>query len=525
MHCEPPVRADNRRGALLSALRTAWIAAASGAMLGLALPHSALSIETAKFPAPPTEEQRPEPKHLIPSATDATVHLSEHGEDVLSVIEMELGKSVYVRTQQRVKRVSVGHPDTLDVVVLGANEIQLVPKLAGVTNVVLWTNAGRPIAAIDVQIGAAFSQLESQLRRALSEPGIRVTNAGGAIVLKGSVSSEAAASEAIKIARAFLGSDDQERLVNLIRVGGHHQVMLKVVVAEMNRAVTRKFGTNFSAIIETGGNTIGIDSFIGGLTSLDDNGDLLLNAVNLAATFSGFGSLDFLAVFLDALDERGLSKILAEPTLVARSGETASFLVGGEVPIPITQGGATAGSITVEFKPFGIGLAFTPTVLSEDRIHLNVKPEVSEPDLSLGTEISGTVVPAFRTRRAETAVELADGQSFAVAGLLSESVRGLRDQYPLLGSIPVLGALFRSAEWRKQETELVILVTPHLVKPLGPGPHPLPTNNYIEPNMAEFYLLGRLEGLPPEEETDERSSGLIGDVGYRVSPDSYWSQN
>lgn len=525
MNCERPCRADDRRGELLPAFRAAWIGAASAALLAFALAPAAVAIETATFPAPDATLAQPEPKRLIPSATDATVHLSESGEDVLSVIEMELGKSVYLKTQARVKRVSVGHPDTLDVVVLGSNEIQLVPKLTGLTNVVLWTDAGRPIAAIDVQIGAAYSQLENQLRRALSEPGIQVTSAGSAIVLKGTVGNEAAAAEAANMARAYLGDDAKDRFVNLLRVGGYHQVQLKVVVAEMSRTVTRKFGTNFSTLIEKDGRDFLLDTFIGGLTQLDDQGQTILNSVNIAGSMTNIGGLKFLAIFMDALDERGLSKVLAEPTLVARSGETAHFLVGGEVPIPITQGGATAGSITIEFKEFGIGLGFTPTVLGDDRIHVMVKPEVSEPDLTLGTEVSGTIVPAFRTRRAETAVELADGQSFAIAGLLSDSVRGISGKYPVLGSIPVIGALFRSSEWQREETELVILVTPQLVKPLGPGPHPLPTNNYIEPNMAEFYLLGRLEGLPPAEETDERSSGLIGDVGYRVSSDSYWSQN
>jgi pilus assembly protein CpaC len=525
MHCERPERADDRRGALLSAFRSVWIAAVSAALLGFVLPPAAFAIETATFPANDPAPERPQPKLLILSATDATIHLSENGEDVLSVIEMELGKSVYLKTQVRVKRVSVGNPETLDVVVLGANEIQLVPKVTGVTNVVLWTDAGRPIAAIDVQIGAAYSQLESQLRLALSEPGIEVSNAGSAIVLKGAVSSEAAAAEAVNMTRAYLGEDSTDRLVNLVKVGGHHQVMLKVVVAEMSRRVTRKFGTNFSALIQKDGKSFIFDSFIGGLTQLDENGDTLLNAVNFAFGATNLGGLEVLKVFLDALDERGLSKILAEPTLVARSGETAHFLVGGEVPIPITQGGATAGSITIEFKEFGIGLGFTPTVLSENRIHLAVKPEVSEPDLSLGTEVGGTIVPAFKTRKAETAVELADGQSFAIAGLLSDSVRGVSSKYPLVGSIPIIGALFRSAQWQQEETELVILVTPHLVKPLGPGPHPLPTNNYIEPSMTEFYFLGLLEGIAPPEETDERSSGLIGDVGYRVSSDSYWSEN
>jgi pilus assembly protein CpaC len=272
---------------------------------------------------------------------------------------------------------------------------------------------------------------------------------------------------------------------------------------------------NFNALIEAGSGTINVASFIQGLSGpADAMGEIpISDAVNFAALLTGYGALEQLAVFLDALDERGLAKVLAEPTLLARSGETASFLVGGEVPIPIAQGGAF-GSITVEFKDFGVGLGFTPTVLGPDRIHLQVAPEVSEVDFTLGTEVSGTVVPGFIVRRATTAVELKDGQSFAIAGLLSESVRELSGRYPLLGDIPILGNLFRSSLYQKAQTELVIIVTPHLVKPLGPGPHPLPTDSFIEPSALEFYLLGKLEGYPGET---AQPGGMIGDVGHRVT--------
>jgi pilus assembly protein CpaC len=199
---------------------------------------------------------------------------------------------------------------------------------------------------------------------------------------------------------------------------------------------------------------------------------------------------------------------------VARSGESASFLVGGEVPIPIAQGGAF-GSITVEYKPFGVGLSFTPTVLAPDRIHLKVSPEVSQPDFTFGTEVEGTVVPAFNSRRATTSVELKHGQSLVIAGLLSEELREQVSQYPVLGQIPILGGLFRSSKFEKNQTELVIIVTPALVKPLGRGPHPLPTDHFIEPSAAEFYLYGWLEGRAPAEETP---AGLIGEAGYRISP-------
>jgi pilus assembly protein CpaC len=195
--------------------------------------------------------------------------------------------------------------------------------------------------------------------------------------------------------------------------------------------------------------------------------------------------------FLDALKENGLVKILAEPTLVTISGQEANFLAGGEFPVPIPQQGDT---ITIVFKTFGVGLLFTPTVLSEDKISMKVTPEVSELDFSNAVSFGGFVIPGLTTRRASTAIELADGQSFAIAGLLNENVRESVSKFPILGDIPILGALFRSSSFQKNETELVIIVTPHLVKPLDMTKQPLPTDPYIEPNDFEWYLMGQLEG-------------------------------
>jgi pilus assembly protein CpaC len=315
--------------------------------------------------------------------------------------------------------------------------------------------------------------------------------------------------------------EDTPQVVNLIEVGGNHQVMLKVVIAEMSRSLTREFGTNFAALISAGDGTIGIGSFVGGLAGPVTGGGFASNMANIFGSFTGFGALEALEVFLDLLDEQGLSKILAEPTLVARSGESASFLVGGEVPIPVAQGGAF-GSITVEYKDFGVGLSFTPTVLSPDRIHLAVNPEVSRADFTFGIEVGGTLVPGFATRRAATSVELADGQSFMIAGLLNEEIREIAGQYPMLGSVPILGSLFRSTQFLKDETELVIIVTPTLVKPLGPGPHPLPTDHFIEPTALDFYLWGALEGMPPEPADGEmaphlETEGMIGAIGNRIT--------
>ncbi len=475
--------------------------ATAGSLLALALVGSA----DARAAEAPAELSDSVSLYLAEPATEA---------DILRHLEMERGKSRLVRTAYPVKRVSVGDPEILEVVVINTREFQLVAKSVGATNVLVWDQGGRPKASIEVSVGSAYVHLERELQRILENGDIQVESAGNGVVLKGNVPDALAVEQAMTVARSFLGDGEGARVVNLLEVGANQQVMLKVVLAEMARQVGREFGTNWNALIEWNDNSVSISNFIDGLTNLDEGGDIVLSdAVNLAAQITGFGSLTFLQVFLDVLDERGLAKILAEPTLVARSGESATFLVGGEVAIPVAQGGAF-GSITVEFKSFGVGVQFTPTVLEDDRIHLVVAPEVSNVDFTLGITLQGASVPGFTTRRAGTAVELADGQSFAIAGLLREELRERQSGYPFVGRLPLIGNVFRASTFDKRETELVIIVTPFLVNPLGPGPHPLPTDRFIEPNALEFYLLGALEGHPSRMKT--QYGGMIGDVGHRV---------
>jgi pilus assembly protein CpaC len=457
---------------------------------------------------------------LQASPKTGAIHLAAAGdaEDLMRTLELERGKSVFVRTDYDVKRVSVGDPELLDVVVFAPRELQFVAKGTGSTNVLIWDTRGRPQASIQVQIGTPQIYLQRELRRILSNDDLHVDGARSATVLSGSVPNVVALEQTLAVANAFVADDENAQVVNLLEVGGNQQVMLKVVIAEMSRTLTREFGTNFNALIDAGTGKIRIDGLLGGLTTPGlGAGDVvkLNDAVNLAAGFFNFGGLEQLAVFLDILDERGLSKILAEPALVARSGESASFLVGGEVPVPIAQGGAF-GSITVEYKKFGVGLSFTPTVLAPDRIHLTVSPEVSRPDFAFGTEVQGTVVPAFNSRRASTSVDLEHGQTLAIAGLLSEVLQESVSEYPILGRIPIIGGLFRASRFEKQETELVILVTPVLAQPTGTDPT-LPTDFFIEPSASEFFMYGWLEGRAPIE---EEPAGLIGEAGYRISPDT-----
>ena len=457
-------------------------------------------------------------EQLEPSAGRATIHLNDPGnhEDVLRELRLERGKSAYLRSEYQVKRVSVGDPSVVDVLVLSPRELQLVAKSIGTTNVLLWDSKGMPKAAIDVSVGTPHSHLESELRRVLGNDGIAVDSAGESVVLKGTVGSAIDVEHALMVARAFMAEKKESNIINLLEVGGDQQVMIEIVIAEMSRVLRRRMGSNFMVTGDNG--DFQIFNFINGLAAIDPSGLVgISDQVTLVGRF--FNGADSYQFFFDVLHERGLGKILAEPNLVARTGEKAHFLVGGEVPIPVSQGGAF-GSITVEFKEFGVGVAFTPTVMESDRIHLDVTTEVSEPDFSIA--VNG--VPAFNTRRASTGVELGDGQTFAIAGLLREDVTQLVSQYPVLGDIPVLGNLFRSTQFQKDETELVMIVTPRLVKPLGAGPHPLPGDHYVEPDDFEFYLLGRLEGRPEESSADESAAlggGLIGEAGHRVAARSH----
>jgi pilus assembly protein CpaC len=443
------------------------------------------------------------------------VPLSE--QERLHDLEIERGKSISITTDYAVKRISVGDAEILDVVALGEKDIQLVAKSVGITNVLFLDNKGRPQAVIEVHVGTPFSHIERSIQRLMNNDSIRVEGAGNAIILRGSVSSGVLLDQALKITQGMIGKDDEgTRIVNLIEVGGNHQVMLKVVVAEMSRTLKREFGTNFAALISTGEGPVAILGGFGGLA------EAASGLGRIFGSFSSLGALELLEFAMDILEEEGLSKILAEPTLVARSGESANFLVGGEVPIPVVQSGSLAGSISIEYHEFGVGLSFTPTVLGPNRIHLNVNPEVSRADFTFGTEVSGTLVPGFATRRASTSVELADGQSFMIAGLLNEEIRELAGKYPLLGSVPIIGSLFRSTQFIKEETELVIIVTPTLVKPLEPGPHSLPTDHFIEPSAMEFYMWGALEGTPPKTARPEaapqlETEGMIGATGNRIT--------
>ena len=430
-------------------------------------------------------------------------------------LELAVGRSLIVNSDQDIRRISLASPDTADVLLLSPRQVYLTGKAPGATNLTLWGKGEAVMAVFDLDVSPDQTQLKRMLSTVLpGERGIRVVTSGKSILLTGSVSSAPSLATALSLAETVAPGKVQ----NLLSVGGVQQVMLEVRVAEMSRSVLQRFGINFS-MINSG--TI-IHSMLGGLTTLA-NGALSPTANVGAVVTPNLGGATSLTAFIDALKDNGLVKVLAEPNLICLSGKSASFLAGGEIPIPIPQ---ALGTVAIEFKPFGVGLNFTPTVLDSGRISVQVNPEVSELDYSLGVTINSWQIPGLTTRRASTTVELGNGQSFAIAGLIKDSTRESVKKFPGLGDLPVLGALFRSSEFRKNETELVIIVTPHLVKPLDMARQTLPTDGFKEPTPSEFFLSGQLEGQGaaqkpqqrPNPAQDGKASGFDGRFGPALPP-------
>jgi len=431
-------------------------------------------------------------------------------------LSLTVGKSVIIQSPEPVRRVSLVTPEIADAMVLTPHQIYLIGKSPGITNLTLWVD-NKVSAILDLEVSMDTSRLKEMLHKILpEEKDIRVNYTHDSITLSGTVSSTSNLSQAMALAQSYLPKEG--KVINLLEVAGVHQVMLEVRVAEMSRSVVKRLGFNFNfSYFASNGLNLAIANV---LNNLSTSGKLsATGSVSKIPPAGHFSTSEF----IDALRENGLIKILAEPNLITLSGKTANFLAGGEFPVPVPQSGSGVGGITVtiEYKPFGVGLNFTPTVLSNKKISMLVAPEVSELDFSNGITISGFVVPALTTRRVSTTIELADGQSFAIAGLLKDEIRETIDKFPLLGDIPILGALFTSSSFQKNETELIIIVTPHLVKPVDMAKQTLPTDQFIEPDDFEFYLLGSTEGRekiksPGSSGNPSKAYGLEGSFGHIV---------
>jgi pilus assembly protein CpaC len=417
------------------------------------------------------------------SETTVTVD-TEPGKPVL----IEINRMAKLRSSEIIKRAHIVNPKIAEIIyseTQSPNWVFVSGKSIGATQLTLWGDGNKMLGTFEVVVRPDVSGLKKQIHEIFPQEHVFIRDSGDHITLTGTISGAAKLKEILVLAEAYA----PEKIVNLLQVGGVQQVMLEVRIAEISKKVGHNLGVNFSLEVENG---FGL-SMLDGLTSLPDQGWpgnplQVSSAVNAALGFISGEEIVTLAV--DALQEDGLLKILAKPTLIAQSGQSASFLAGGEFPFPVSED----DDISIEWKPFGVGLNFTPTVLGDGRISLLVSPEVSELDFTKTVSFSGFVVPSIDTRRMSTVVELADNQSFAIAGLLKNYARESVAKFPLLGDIPILGALFRSSKYQKDETELVVIVTPHLVKPVDGDALPLPTDSFLDPSAFELLLLGRLEG-------------------------------
>ncbi|AZI35426.1 Flp pilus assembly protein [Caenibius tardaugens NBRC 16725] len=420
--------------------------------------------------------------------------LAQYREDRLhgGTLEVPMNKSQVVTADQAIAKAMVGNPEIADIVPLTDRSIYVLGKTMGTTSLTLYDRGGRVLVVMDVAVGPDAIGYREQLARIVPNTQIEAQTSGNALILTGMANDPGAIDRAVQLARTYAG----QNVVNMVGLGSSQQVMLEVKFAEIKRSVGEDIGVRGFAKDGRFGAASGPGASLTDTDGVREFGvGSVLNSFGIVGgTFRALG-MNFEA-YLDALENKGFAKTLAEPTLIALSGEKASFLAGGEFPIPVVQSGRASGdnggaaSVTVEFKPFGVSLGFTPTVLGDRTINLKVEPEVSAIDPAASIQLNGISIPGLQTRRASTTLELRDGESFAIAGLLQRDFKTTINQVPMLGSIPIIGSLFRSTQFQKGETELLIIVTPRLVRPIRPDQVRLPTDRVKDPDAVASVLLG-----------------------------------
>lgn len=413
---------------------------------------------------------------------------------------LSIGEGQMINLPRSVASVWTSNPEVADVYVNGPRQMNLFGKKSGEATVIATDAGGSVVYGANVRVNQNITSINDILHQAMPDANISVTNVGQVAVLNGTVASPEDAEQAEMLVKAALNPgvdvNNANAALNIVpvsrlKIATPLQVMLKVRIAEINRTALKSIGVNLLSSDSTNGFKFGIGQALGSSTTTTPGSTpfKVLNAVVGGTSLGAAGhllGLD-LAGSIDLAASDGLASILAEPNLTALSGETASFLAGGEFPIPISQ---SLGAVTIEYKQYGVGLAFTPVVLADGRISMRVRPEVSQLDDSNGVNLNGYRVPALTTRRAETTVELGSGQSFMIAGLLQNTASNSLSKAPFLGDIPILGALFRSTKFQRQETELVVVVTPYLVKPVS-GQLATPIDGYRVPDDAQRDFLGQ----------------------------------
>lgn len=429
----------------------------------------------------------------LASAQTSTKALQFNKGRASSEFNVALGQFLTAETVTDVTRVVVGNPDIATAVPLTGRSFYVLGKAEGRTNVAVYGTGDELLGIVNVEVGADAPDLAETLRQTIPQSNIRTETVNGRLRLSGTVPDAIALRKALEIAEQY-GADG---VINALRVTGGQQVLLEVRFIEANRSAGRELGIGWhagrrgSADVRTGGfRPRGEEEIKDGIVRFSPvlaSGATPFGTV-LANILSGGVRADIL---VQALEQKGLARRLAEPNLIALSGEKASFLAGGEIPIPVAY---EDNKISLNYKEYGVRLNFVPTVLENGIINLKLEPEVSQIDDSIRVSTGSISVPGFITRRASTTIEIRDGQSFAMAGLLQSVHAKNQEQIPWIGQLPILGALFRSSDFQEQETDLVIIVTPHLVKPAKPGqPLRTPLDGARPSNDAELFLMGQLE--------------------------------
>ncbi len=435
-----------------------------------------------------------------------------------SSINVSMNRAVVMESDVAFAELSVANPAIADIATLSDRTIYVLGKSPGRTTLTLLDADGRLITNVDVRVSPDIAEFKERLREILPSENIEVRTANDGVVLSGRVSGKRKLALAIELGERYAPG----RVTNLMTVGGTQQVMLKVRFAEMQRSVTKSLSSSLG-LSATGGSITGEGgngTFVNGVNPTTYVDGIPSDAIIPHVRSNAQGALGIgfsaggiqMSLLLQALEAKGLVRTLAEPNLVAISGQSAKFLAGGEYPIPVE----TATGITVQYKPFGVELNFTPVVVDGDLINLTIKASVSSVDTTVSVKTGTIAVSGFKRRETSTTVEMRDGQSFAIAGLLQDDFTDLAGQVPWLGDIPILGALFRSSQYARKQSELVIIVTPHLVTPVKGDSLTLPTDRIRIPSESELFLLGKVAGKTGNDKviSDIATQDLNGPFGY-----------
>jgi pilus assembly protein CpaC len=448
-----------------------------------------------------------------------------------ATVSVYIGKTEDVRTDASFVELTVGDPDVADVNPLTDRALSILGKKNGTTRVSAYAEGKKLIGVFDVEVVYDTSMLQTEIRRRFPHAGLRVASVNGRIMLSGTAPDGPTVDQAVTIAKQF-----GPEVINAVKVLAPQQVMLEVRFVEANRTAGRDLGVQWNVfgqhnianignrtpvsrlpVTNTGSGLFKQPGETAGGPNVQNSG-VKISPIEIAGVLSGTAPFGVLVskmiaggreidLIINALEEKGLARSLAEPNLVALSGDTASFLAGGEYPVPVP---GALGQVTIDYKRYGVGLAFTPTVLGGGLINLKIEPEVSQLDISNPVTVAGISVPPLIVRRASTTVELRDGQSFVIGGLLQSNGQNAISQLPWLGDVPVIGALFRSTSYQRNETDLAIIVTPRLVRPARPGDViKTPLDSSLPPNDVDLFLMGKTEmprsaarltdGVPPRE--------------------------